>query len=307
MSQNEYNRSSLMKSLIKKDEKVNPEVLEDEDFEEVEDFEDYEDGEDIEGRKAEEREKCQAMSKDVLVEYLIQTKENLWCSHAQRDQLGNIISDKNKEIAELNDSHRELEGKISELKREIEKLQDEMSQQEETHEHEIEGQKSANDVKLENQRKDFEAEKLTLQKEYAAKAAEAEKKAEARADKQIKASEAKQNKQIKKLEDKISELESANLEGIAVKALIDKMSVSVSELNTLFAIKLEQLLQDHQSDIVTACGEVVSDSQKDLITKQEIRKAKLRAKRKLESKRAQKEDLDAEIAELEDFVEADEA
>lgn len=77
----------------------------------------------IEARKREEREKCEAMSNDDLIEYVLQTKENLWGSYEQREKLEEGIKpleDKNKElsiqVSDLEKDKKELIDKMTELK-----------------------------------------------------------------------------------------------------------------------------------------------------------------------------------------------
>ena len=81
-------------------------------------------------RVAEEREKAEAMNRDELIAYLLQTKENLWSSHDERDLLGGKIKErdqkheekikeKDQELEEKNEKIRNLEIKVSDSKKEI--------------------------------------------------------------------------------------------------------------------------------------------------------------------------------------------
>ena len=71
----------------------------------------------------EEREKCEKMSKGELVDYVLQVKENLWCSHEEREKLQDSIKpleNKNKEfstkISDLEKDKRDLIEKLQEIK-----------------------------------------------------------------------------------------------------------------------------------------------------------------------------------------------
>ena len=71
----------------------------------------------------EEREKCEKMSKGELVDYALQVKENLWCSHEEREKLQDSIKpleNKNKEfstkISDLEKDKRDLIEKLQEIK-----------------------------------------------------------------------------------------------------------------------------------------------------------------------------------------------
>ena len=78
----------------------------------------------------EEREKCEKMSKGELVDYALQAKENLWCSHEEREKLQDSVKpleDKNKElstkVSDLEKEKRELIGKLQEIKSRVGNLE----------------------------------------------------------------------------------------------------------------------------------------------------------------------------------------
>ena len=109
-----------------KKEAVSDEVI---DIAEVE-VETNNEPDEIETRKREEREKCEAMSNDELIDYTLQTLENLWSSHEQREKLAESIrplEDKVKEqsiqISDDEKDKKELIDKITELREKIGKLE----------------------------------------------------------------------------------------------------------------------------------------------------------------------------------------
>ena len=271
-----------------------------------------------EARKNEEREKCEAMSKDDLINYLLQTKENLWGSYDQREKLEESVkpleesnrelslkvSDLEKDKRELIDKLTEVKGKISDLEHkadQVDELENQISELEEQMENKDNAAKNTQFNLEKSHKKETDGLNETIsQLKEELKNSKAEVK---KLTTELKKSE----KEITKLNQRTAEAESVNLEGISVKEMIKRMNTSVDEVNATFSAKREQLDREHREKIIETCEKVVTDSQREIITKQEIREAKIRAKRKLESKRAQMKDLDAEIAELEDFVEADEA
>lgn len=272
----------------------------------------------IESRIEEEREKCEAMSHDDLVNYLLQTKENLWGSYDQREKLEESIEpleksnrELEKQVSELENDKKELIGKLEEVKVKIHDFElkaervDELEKQLLGLEEQMENKDNAAKNMQFNLEKSHKKETEGLNETISQLKSELkDSKAEA---KKLATDLKKAEKEITKLNQRTAEAESVNLEGISVKEMIKRMNTSVDEVNATFSAKREQLDREHREKIIETCEKVVTDSQREIITKQEIREAKIRAKRKLESKRAQMKDLDAEIAELEDFVEADEA
>lgn len=85
----------------------------------------------------EEREKCEKMSKGELVDYALQTKENLLCSHEEREKLQDSVKPldaKNKElsakVSDLEKEKRELIGKLQEIKTRVGSLEREVGKAE---------------------------------------------------------------------------------------------------------------------------------------------------------------------------------
>ena len=265
-------------------------------------------------RVAEEREKAEAMSKDELIAYLLQTKENLWSSHDERDLLeGKIkerdqkleekIKEKDQELEEKNEKIRNLEIEVSDSKKEIINLKEQNAKKDSKIDSLTSQAKESSNLKeqisvLQQQLHDKEDAVNVMEDNLKDSKAEVE-----RLTTELKKSE----EEITKLNERTAEAESVNLEGISVKEMIERLNSSVDEVNADFAAQRKKLDKKHREKIIEICEQVVTDSQKEIITKQELREAKIKAKKKLESKRAQKEDLDAEIAELEDYVEANEA
>lgn len=84
-------------------------------------------------RVDEERSKCESMSRDELINYLLQTKENLWSSHDERDLLEKKIRDGDQKLAEAKETERQLNAKVSDsekgkkaLENQLAGLKDEM-------------------------------------------------------------------------------------------------------------------------------------------------------------------------------------
>lgn len=120
--------------------------------------------------------------------------------------------------------------------------------------------------------------------------------------KRVKKVEAKHEKEIERLNAKISELEMANLEGVAIKQMLEKMKDGITDVNSELNSALVTLLSDYSEKLLGACTEVVKDAQDEITRKQREREVRLEAKKKLESKIALQAELKAEIAELEGLV-----
>ena len=78
-------------------------------------------------RMAEEREKIEAMSKDEVVEMYLQTKENLWSSHDERDLLEMKIGERDQKLVQAQENERELNIKISESMKDKKNLENQLA------------------------------------------------------------------------------------------------------------------------------------------------------------------------------------
>lgn len=84
--------------------------------------------ENVEPNEVEElREKCRGMSKGELIDFLVQTHENLWSSHDQRDYLEEQIRLRDERLADINTQSNESVDKISKLERDNEDLADQLA------------------------------------------------------------------------------------------------------------------------------------------------------------------------------------
>lgn len=150
-------------------------------------------------------------------------------------------------------------------------------------------------TKLEGQLGNLEAERD-------AEVAKLKAEREAEIEKQVKKASTKAQNEIKKLNAKISELEQANLEGVAVKQMLGRMKDGITDVNSELSAALSTLLSDYSSKLLDACTEVVEEAQDEIARKQREREVRLEARKKLESKIALQAELKAEIAELEGLV-----
>ena len=125
---------------------------------------------------------------------------------------------------------------------------------------------------------------------------------DAEIEKQVKKAGSKAQKEIERLNAKISELEQANLEGVAVKQMLGKMKDGISDKTSELNSALVTLLSEYSEKLLGACTEVVKEAQDEITRKQREREVRLEAKKKLESKIALQAELKAEIAELEGLV-----
>ena len=81
----------------------------------------------IDDRMAEERERFEAMSEDERVEVYLQTKENLWSSHDERDLLEKKIRERDQLLAKAQENEREFNIKISESMKDKRNLENQLA------------------------------------------------------------------------------------------------------------------------------------------------------------------------------------
>lgn len=130
---------------------------------------------------------------------------------------------------------------------------------------------------------------------------------DAEIEKQVKKAGSKAQKEIERLNAKISELEQANLEGVAVKQMLGRMKGRISDVNSKLNSALEQLFSDYPSELIDACIEVVEEAQDEITRKQHEREVRLETEKELESKMALQAELMADIAKLKKGLVTDKA
>ena len=102
---------------------------------------------------------------------------------------------------------------------------------------------------------------------------------EAEIAKQVKKIEVKHEKEIERLNAKISELEMANLEGVAVKQMLGRMKDGISDRNSELNSALMALLAEYSEKLLGACTEVVEEAQDEITRKQREREVRLEGSR----------------------------
>ena len=258
----------------------------------------------IEARLREEREKCEAMPNDELIDYTLQTLENLWSSHEQREKLAESIrplEDKVKEqsiqISDDEKDKKELIDKITELKEKIGNLErkaalvDELEEQVSDLQGEIKDKNDAMDTmkvnygssveKLESELAATKTENATLQEENE-----------------------KFLNTINHLNDELDVAVRANFAGLNIRSITGDMEQRLSDVRKKYKKVLMQDVENMVEDMFNASTDAIAAADDSIKGQEEAAKALEAAEEELKKRKTISELNEYSVEEAEKAVEA---
>ena len=252
----------------------------------------------IEARKREEREKCEAMPNDDLIEYLLQTKENLW---EKLEESIKPLEDENKElsiqVSDLKKDKKELIDKITELKEKIGNFERKAALADELKEQVSE---------LQGEIKDKDNAMDTMKVNYGSSVEKLESELAATKTKNATLQEENENflNTINHLNDELDVAVRANFAGLNIRSITGDMEQRLSDVRKKYKKVLMQDVEKMVEDMFSASAYAIAAADDSIKDQEEAAKALEAAEEELKKRKTISELNEYSVEEAEKAVEA---
>ena len=258
----------------------------------------------IEARLREEREKCEAMPNDELIDYTLQTLENLWSSHEQREKLAEGIKpleDKNKElsiqVSDLEKDKKELIDKITELREKVGNLERKAALVDKLEEQvsDLQGEIKDKDDAMDTMKVNYGSSVEKLESELAATKTE---------NATLQEENEKYLNTINHLNDELDVAVRANFAGLNIRSITGDMEQRLSDVRKKYKKVLMQDVENMVEDMFNASTDAIAAADDSIKGQEEAAKALEAAEEELKKRKTISELNEYSVEEAEKAVEA---